>query len=63
MFALGGMELVNCSDFTLAYLSGKVLSMPLEHLPFFGKGDLNPVSPPIQDRFHTHSFEEPLGFG
>ena len=63
MFAVGGMELVNCSDFTLAYLSGKVLSMPLEHLLFFGKGDLNPVSPPIQDRLNTPSSEEPLGFG
>ena len=27
---------------------------------FFG---LNPVSPPIQDRLHTPSSEEPLGFG
>ena len=27
---------------------------------FFG---LNPVSPPIRDRLHTPSSEEPLGFG
>ena len=62
MFAIGGMELVNCSDFTLAYLSGKVLSMPIEHF-FLGSGVWNPVSPPIQDRPHTSSFEETLGFG
>ena len=42
MFAVGGMELVNCSDLTLAHQSGKVLSMPLEHLPFFGKGGSEP---------------------